>query len=317
MRKTQIMVTGGLGYIGSHISLELGRNNYDVIIVDNREDNKILNILECKYYNMDIRSEQLEQIFDENDIDIVIHCAGSKSVPESVSDSLSYYDNNIGGTINLLKMMSKYECRKIIFSSSAAVYGNQKYPVKETAIIDMNKITSPYGKTKYMIEQILTDLYISFPSWSIVILRYFNPVGAHSEGILGENTTISTNLFPVLVETALGNRSELYIYGDCSRDYIHIDDLVSGHIITIKKLDSNNIFIYNLGTGKPIKTLDIVNRFSLVNDVFIKYKIKDRRIGDLPVIYADVSKIYQELGWTAKKTIDDMCKDTWSWSKSV
>jgi UDP-glucose 4-epimerase len=333
-----ILVTGGLGYIGSHVCvklLELLDSNYVVIIVDNLSNSKqtvlydIIKITNKKYdenlffYNFDITDElELNNLFLRHSIFCVIHMAGFKSVSESIKYPLQYYHNNVVGTIILLNMMNKYNCKKLIFSSSATVYGNQDYPVNEDCITGVN-ITNPYGQTKHMIENILIDLYKSDNEWNIVVLRYFNPVGAHSSGLLGEDpNNIPNNLFPYILKVANGEYSKLTIYGNdyntsdgtCERDFIHVCDLANGHTLALIKIINciNGLNIYNLGTGKPISVMKLVETFKEVNNVSFECIITDRRYGDLPIVYADVNKAYTELGWCIQKSIIDICKDGWN-----
>jgi UDP-glucose 4-epimerase len=326
-----ILVTGGLGFIGSHTVVELLQNNYNVIIIDNLVNssknvlNNIFKITQIsdknrlKFFNIDIRDYfNIEMLFSKNKIIGVIHFAALKAVNESIKKSLLYYDNNINGTINLLKIMEKYNCKKFIFSSSATVYGNNTYPVDENSSTGIG-ITSPYGYTKYMIEQILKDTYISDKSWSIVILRYFNPIGAHSSGLIGENPNdIPNNLFPYLLKVANNTLSELSIFGKdydtpdgtCIRDFIHVVDLARGHIKALLLLDNSNtnIHIYNLGTGKGTSVLELIQSFEKVNKIKLNYKFVSRRDGDLPIVYAKTNKSLDELDWKCEYTIDDMCK---------
>lgn len=328
--KEYILITGGLGYIGSHVSIKLIKKGYNIIIVDNlsnsqysvmdeimkisnsdKETEKIL------YYEIDIRdNEKLSNIFELNKINTVIHMAGLKSVSESINDPLHYYNNNINGTINLLNVMKKFNCKKIIFSSSATVYGNQKYPVDESAITGQG-ITNPYGKSKFIIEEILKDLYKSDNKWTIIILRYFNPVGHHKSGLLKEKPSgIPNNLFPFIVGVANKTYSKLNVYGNdyntidgtCIRDFIHVSDLAKGHISAIEKIKDSGLYIYNLGSGKGTSVLQLIKKFEEINEVNINYHFTERRKGDLPVVYALVDKINKEIGWKSKKTIDDMCR---------
>jgi UDP-glucose 4-epimerase len=342
-----ILVSGGLGFIGSHTVIELLMNNYNVIIIDNLINSsidifhkiiKITNLddkLRLKFYNIDIRNElQLENLFVNHKIDSVIHFASLKAVSESIKKPLLYYYNNISGTIILLQVMKKYNCKKIIFSSSATVYGNNNYPVNEESKIG-DGITNPYGKTKYMLENILQDLYQSDNSWSIVILRYFNPIGAHPSGIIGENPNDTpNNLFPYLLKVSVGQLDQLCIFGNdydtndgtCIRDFIHVVDLAKGHILSLHKISTNssfiygkkinNLHIYNLGTGKGTSILELINTFENVNSISLKYKFVQRREGDLSIVYANTEKAYKELGWTCQYTIEDMCRHGYNFIKN-
>ena len=334
-----ILVTGGLGFIGSHTVIELLMNNYNVIIIDNLINSsvdifkkiiKITNLNDksrLQYYHIDICNElHLENLFIKHRIDSVIHFASLKAVGESIKKPLNYYYNNISGTIALLQVMKKYDCKKIIFSSSATVYGNNIYPVNEESKIG-DGITNPYGKTKYMLENILEDLYQSDNSWSIVILRYFNPIGAHPSGIIGENPNdIPNNLFPYLLKVSVGKLDQLCIFGNdyntidgtCIRDFIHVVDLAKGHILSLQKLntDPNNIYVYNLGTGKGTSVLELINTFENVNNISLKYKFVQRREGDLSTVYANTEKAYKELGWKCQYTTEDMCRDGYNFIKN-
>ena len=331
-----ILVTGGIGYIGSHTLVELLNNNTNVIVVDNliNSNKNVIKKVEkitgksFKFYEVDLlEKEKLDKIFKENKIDSVIHFAGLKAVGESVQIPLKYYQNNITGTLNLLETMQKYECKKIIFSSSATVYGSQE----ETILIETmqrGKTTNPYGSTKSMIEQILEDLYISDNSWKITILRYFNPIGAHESGIIGDNPNgIPNNLMPYIQKVATGELKELAIYGNDYptpdgtgiRDFIHVVDLAKGHVKAldrIEKLEAGSIDIYNLGTGTGYSVLELVKTFEKVNNVKIPYKIAPRRSGDLPKMYSDATKAKRELDWEAEKNLEDMCKDSWNFAKN-
>ena len=329
----KILVTGGAGFIGSHTCVELLNNNYEIIVVDNYSNSKpevIDNIKKLtgknfKNYNIDLCSkEDLETVFKENEIDAVIHFAGFKAVGESVRKPLMYYHNNLDSTLNLLDLMNKYNCKRIVFSSSATVYGNPKsLPIKEDFPLST---TNPYGTTKLVIEGILNDLYKSDNSWSIVILRYFNPIGAHESGLIGENPNdIPNNLMPYIVKVATGEYPKLNIFGNDYntsdgtgvRDYIHVVDLSIGHIkATEKLLKGNGINIYNLGTGNGVSVLELVNTFSKVNNINVSYEITDRRPGDIDACYADASKAFEELGFKAEKNVEDMCRDSYRYATS-
>mgnify|MGYP000688680257 CR=1 FL=1 len=330
-----IVVTGGTGFIGSHTCVELLNNMHNVIIIDNLKNSKeevyhnikkISNSNHLSFYVADLKNyNEIDKIFGLYDhIDLVIHFAGLKSVSESVSNPLLYYEENISMTINLLNIMKKYSCKNIIFSSSATVYGNPSIlPISESDQIGLN-LTNPYGKTKYFQEEILRDLYISDKTWSIVILRYFNPSGAHPSGLIGENPNdIPNNLMPFLLDVALGKREYLNIFGNdwnthdgtCIRDFIHVVDLAKGHVSCLKKINTPGVYTYNLGSGKGTSVLELVNIFNLINNVNIKYKFVDRRVGDIEASYTSVNKAYEELGWKTILTTTDICKDIWNYIK--
>lgn len=322
----KILVTGGCGYIGSHTCCELLDNDYEVIIIDNfcnsKEDvvDKIKRIThkDVKLYKGDVRDlDLLERIFDENEIDAVIHFAGLKAVGESVQKPLLYYRNNIDSTLSLLEIMNKHNCKKIVFSSSATVYGSPRsLPIKEDFPLST---TNPYGSTKLYIEGILKDLYIADNEWSIAILRYFNPIGAHKSGIIGENPNgIPNNLMPYILKVATHELDILNVFGNDYdtkdgtgvRDYIHVVDLAKGHICAINRvLNTKGVDCYNLGTGKGYSVLDLVTTFEKVNNVKINYQIVDRRPGDIAACYADPSYAKDKLNWKAELGIEDMCRD--------
>ena len=324
-----ILVTGGCGYIGSHTCCELLNKGYKVIIIDNLTNSKkeVINHIESitkkdvVFYEGDVANKELlRKIFIENEINSVIHFAGYKAVGESVKYPLKYYRNNIDSTLSLCEVMSEFNCKKLVFSSSATVYGlPKKLPIKEDFPLST---TNPYGSTKLMIENILRDLYISDNTWHIAILRYFNPIGAHSSGLLGEDPNgIPNNLMPYIVKVATGKLECLSVFGDDYntkdgtgvRDYIHVVDLALGHICAIEKLNKDTgIFTYNLGTGQGYSVLELVKTFSRVNDVSVNYKIVGRRAGDIDACYADTSKALNELGWKATKNIEDMCRDSYN-----
>ena len=327
-----VLVTGGAGYIGSHTCVELMNAGIDVVIVDNFYNCKKSSIDRIKalvgrdfpYYECDIRDrEGLDKIFKTEKIDSVIHFAGLKAVGESVQKPLEYFDNNITGTLVLLDVMRKNGCKKIVFSSSATVYGTKNIsPLTED--MEIGGVTNPYGRTKYMIECILQDLYVSDKDWSICLLRYFNPIGAHKSGTMGEAPNgIPNNLMPYITQVAIGKRDHLSVFGNdydtpdgtCVRDYIHVVDLAEGHVAALKKFDDPHcgVKIYNLGTGVGYSVLDIVHAFEKCVGHKIPYEIKPRRAGDIPECYADCTKAYEELGWKAQKTLDDMCADSWRW----
>lgn len=325
-----IFVTGGLGYIGSHTTVELLNNGYEVIIADNLYNSNLV-VLEKiekitgrkpKFYKVDLLDEKsVETIFKENDIDATIHFAAYKAVGESCIIPIEYYHNNITSTLVVLKMMKKYNVKKFVFSSSATVYGDAEFmPIKEEALLSA---TNPYGRTKLIIEDMLEDIYKSDNFWNIAILRYFNPVGAHKSGEIGENPKgIPNNLMPYITKVAIGELKELSIFGNDYntpdgtgvRDYIHVVDLAKGHIKALEKLNTNSgLVIYNLGTGKGYSVLDLVNEFSKASGKEIPYKIVGRRKGDIAICYADPSKANNELGWNAEKSIEEMCEDSWRW----
>lgn len=325
----QILVTGGCGFIGSHTVVELLNANYEVVIVDNFYNSKpdVLDKIkqitnkEFKFYEGDVCDPKiLERIFKENKIDGVIHFAAYKAVGESVRKPLEYYQNNLMSLLNLCLTMRKYDCKKLVFSSSATVYGSPKtVPIKEDFELST---TNPYGATKLMIEDILRDLYVSDPSWSIALLRYFNPIGAHKSGLIGENPNdIPNNLMPYIVKVANKELECLSVFGNDYdthdgtgvRDYIHVVDLSLGHIKAIEKLNTmTGIEAYNLGTGNGYSVLDIVNNFEKVNGVKVNYKIAPRRAGDIAICYADCTKAKEQLHWEAKYDIEDMCRDSWN-----
>ncbi|MBQ8227873.1 MAG: UDP-glucose 4-epimerase GalE [Clostridia bacterium] len=329
-----ILVTGGAGFIGSHTCVELLNAGYDVVIVDNFYNsqpeslNRIKKITgkDFKFYEVDIRDRAgLDKVFSENKIDAVIHFAGLKAVGESCQKPLEYYENNIGGTVTLCEAMRDAGCKKIVFSSSATVYGmNNMSPLTED--MKIGGTTNPYGTTKYIIELILQDLYASDNEWSVVILRYFNPIGAHESGMIGENPNgIPNNLMPYITQVAIGKLPQLSVFGNDYdthdgtgvRDYIHVVDLALGHIKAVEKaLNSNEINAYNLGTGTGYSVLDIVKAFEQASGQEVKYKIVDRRPGDLATCYSDPSKAFNELGWKAERDLNKMCEDSWRWQKN-
>lgn len=330
-----VLVTGGAGYIGSHTVVELLNEGKDVVIVDNFSNSKpetLDNIKDItgrdfKFYEVDILNQKkLEIVFDENpDITSVIHFAGLKAVGESVEKPIEYYHNNISGTLVLLEEMKKHDVKEIIFSSSATVYGDQGVE-KYTEDMGRGTTTNPYGTTKAMIEKILEDLYFSDNSWNICILRYFNPIGAHKSGLLGEDPKgIPNNLMPYVVKVADGELDHLNVFGNDyetkdgtgMRDYIHVVDLALGHIKAMKKIenDKNGIRYYNLGTGNPYSVLDIVKTFEKANNVKVKYEIAERRAGDIAICCADPSHANEELGWKAERGLEEMCKDAWNFVK--
>lgn len=327
-----ILVTGGAGFIGSHTCVELLNAGYEVVVVDNYynanpkslERVKELTGKDFKSYECDIRdSEGMDKIFKENKIDAVIHFAGLKAVGESCQKPIEYYDNNIGGTLKLCDVMRNNGCKNIVFSSSATVYGMKNVsPLKET--MKTGGTTNPYGTTKYMIEIILEDIYKSDNEWNVTLLRYFNPIGAHESGRIGENPSgIPNNLMPYITQVAIGKRPFLSVYGNdydtpdgtCIRDYIHVVDLADGHVKAVNNIldGKKGVQIFNLGTGKGYSVLDIVKAFSKAYGKELPYKIAPRRPGDLAVCFSDPSKAKEVLGWEAKRGIDDMCRDSWNW----
>ena len=328
----RVLVTGGTGYIGSHTVVELINNGYEVVVVDNFSNSKpvVLDRLkeitgrEIKFYELDLcDKDRLKVVFDENVIDAVIHFAGYKAVGESVSKPLMYYRNNIDSTLSLLEVMCEYGVKKIVFSSSATVYGNpEKLPIKEDSKL---WTTNPYGATKLYIEGILKDLYLSDNEWGIAVLRYFNPVGAHKSGLIGEDPNgIPNNLMPYIVKVANGELPHLNIFGDDYntidgtgvRDYIHITDLANGHIKAIDYVIKNiGIDYYNLGTGHGYSVLEMVNTFKEVNKVDVPYKITSRRDGDIAECYADTEYAYEKLGFKAKYGLSDMVESAYNYVK--
>lgn len=327
-----ILVTGGAGFIGSHTCVELLNAGYEIVVVDNYYNSnpkslervKELTGKDFKTYECDIRdSEGMDKIFKENKIDAVIHFAGLKAVGESCQKPIEYYDNNIGGTLKLCDVMRNNGCKNIVFSSSATVYGMKNVsPLKET--MKTGGTTNPYGTTKYMIEIILEDIYKSDNEWNVTLLRYFNPIGAHESGRIGENPSgIPNNLMPYITQVAIGKRPFLSVYGNdydtpdgtCIRDYIHVVDLADGHVKAVNNIldGKKGVQIFNLGTGKGYSVLDIVKAFSKAYGKELPYKIAPRRPGDLAVCFSDPSKAKEVLGWEAKRGIDDMCRDSWNW----
>ncbi len=328
-----ILVTGGTGYIGSHTAIELLKNGEEIVVVDNLSNSKIemvdkikkLSGKDFKFYEVDLLDrEKLEKVFEENDIKEVIHFAGLKAVGESCEKPIEYYHNNITGTLILVDLMRKYNCKKIVFSSSATVYGDPAtVPIKEDFPLST---TNPYGSTKLMIERILTDIYKSDNEWTVILLRYFNPIGAHESGEIGEDPNgIPNNLMPYINYVASGKLDHLNVFGNDYdtpdgtgvRDYIHVVDLALGHIRAIEKArEIKGIEIYNLGTGKGYSVLDIVKAFEKANNIKIKYEIVARRPGDIATCYADPSKAKRELNWEATRDLEQMCKDSWRYTKN-
>ncbi|MFH1154264.1 MAG: UDP-glucose 4-epimerase GalE [Pseudomonadota bacterium] len=326
----QILVTGGAGYIGSHTCLELLENNWDVVVVDNLSNStrssldRVMKITEktLVFHQIDLLDQAgLAQVLSSHSFDAVIHFAGLKAVGESVDHPLRYYHNNITGTLNLLNALKRTKVRNFIFSSSATVYGDpQSLPITETFPLS---VTNPYGRTKLMIEDILRDLHRSDPSWNIALLRYFNPVGAHISGLIGEDPQgIPNNLVPYITQVAVGRLDCLNVWGNDYptpdgtgvRDYIHVCDLALGHIKAIPALlKKPGIVTYNLGTGRGYSVLEMIRGFERVCGKTIPYRIMGRRAGDIAACYADPGKARRELGWETSRTLDDMCVDTWRW----
>ena len=325
----KVLVTGGLGYIGSHTSVELLEENYEIIIIDNLSNSKIevvdkiktITNKDFKFYQGDLRDKELvRKIFDENNIDAVIHFAGLKAVGESVEKPLMYYQNNIDSTLTLCEVMNEFNVKKLVFSSSATVYGKQEIlPIKETASLST---TNPYGSTKLFIEYILDDLYTSDDDWSIVKLRYFNPVGAHSSGIIGEDPNgIPNNLMPYVSKVAIGELPHLNVFGDDYdtkdgtgvRDYIHVVDLAKGHLKALTYIkDNKGSIAINLGTGTGYSVLEIVDAYEKSNNVKVPYKIAPRRDGDIAECFADPSKAYELLNWKAELNLNNMVKSAYN-----
>ncbi|MBR5340043.1 MAG: UDP-glucose 4-epimerase GalE [Lachnospiraceae bacterium] len=329
-----ILVTGGAGYIGSHTVVELQKAGYEVVILDNlsNANEKVLGRIEAltgkpvPFYKTDIRDrEGLERIFENEKIDACIHFAGLKAVGESVAKPWEYYENNIAGTLTLVDVMRKHGVKNIIFSSSATVYGNpSEIPITENC--PKGTCTNPYGWTKSMLEQILTDIQKADPEWNVVLLRYFNPIGAHKSGTIGEDPKgIPNNLMPFITQVAVGKRDHLNVFGNDYpthdgtgvRDYIHVVDLAVGHVAALKKIEENaGLKVFNLGTGVGYSVLDIVKAFEEANGVRIPYEIVPRRPGDIAECWSDPAKAYQEMGWKTQYTILDMCADSWNWQKN-
>lgn len=328
-----VLVTGGAGYIGSHTSIELLENGYEVIIVDNLSNSdkividriKEITGKEPKFYEIDTTDrERLEVVFKENKIDSVIHFAALKAVGESVSMPLEYYSNNLINTLVVLDLMKKYDVKKFVFSSSATVYGDpHTCPILEDFPLS---VTNPYGRTKLMVEDMLRDICYADKTIDVAILRYFNPIGAHKSGRIGEEPSgIPNNIMPYITKVAIGQLPHLNVFGDDYptpdgtgvRDYIHVLDLASGHVKALEKLNENpGLVTYNLGTGKGYSVLELVNALKKASGREIPYKITSRREGDIASCYADPSKAEKELGWNAKYKIDEMCEDSWRWQSN-
>ena len=334
-KDTCVLVTGGAGFIGSHTVVELLNCGYEAIIVDDLSNasEKVVdriktivgekNAARLTFYKADVNNRsELNHIFDSHHVDRVIHFAGFKAVGESVTKPIEYYSNNLGSTLTLLDVMRAHDCKSIIFSSSATVYGDpDALPLTEES--PKKPATNPYGWTKWMIEQILTDVHTADPTWNVVLLRYFNPIGAHQSGLIGEDPTgIPNNLVPYVAQTAIGKREAVHVFGNDYntpdgtgvRDYIHVCDLGTGHVAALTWMNGREgVEIFNLGTGVGSSVLDIIKAFSRACDKDIPYVIDPRRAGDVDANYADCSKAAKELGWTAQYNLDDMCRDSWKW----
>jgi UDP-glucose 4-epimerase len=328
-----ILVTGGAGYIGSHTCVELLNAGYDIVVVDsfcNSKPEALKRVSEITgkefpIYNIDLlQKEELETVFSKHEIEAVIHFAGLKAVGESVATPLRYYHNNITGTLMLCEVMQAYDVKRIVFSSSATVYGiPERVPISEDFPL---RAINPYGRTKLMIEEILRDLYISDNEWSIALLRYFNPIGAHPSGRIGEDPNgIPNNIMPYITQVAAGKLKELRVYGNDYptpdgtgiRDYIHVVDIAIGHVKALEKvLRTTGVEAYNLGSGRGYSVLELVSMFEKITGIKIPYKIVDRRPGDVAVCYADPTKAKEKLGWVATRRIEDMCRDAWRWQSN-
>lgn len=328
----KILVTGGTGYIGSHTCVELLNQGYEVVVFDNLCNSKLdvvdkierITGKKITFYKADmLDKESMRPVFENHTFDAVIHFAGLKAVGESVEKPLLYYQNNISGTLNLCELMNEYGCKRIIFSSSATVYGApETVPITEDFPLST---TNPYGSTKLMLEGILSDLCVPDQEWSVVLLRYFNPIGAHESGLIGESPNgIPNNLMPYIMQVAVGKLPELGVFGNDYdtpdgtgvRDYIHVVDLARGHVNAVEKVTSDSgVNIYNLGTGNGYSVLDLVKAFEEASGVKIPYSIKPRRAGDIAVCYADPKKAKQELGWEARYDLTRMCQDSWRYAR--
>ncbi len=325
----KVLVTGGAGYIGSHTCVELINKGHEVVIVDNLYNSKkevvstIENLTQTNipFYEYDVCDyESMKQVFEKEKVDAIIHFAGYKAVGESVEKPIEYYTNNLYSTLILARLMKEFNVSKIVFSSSATVYGNPKsVPIEET--FDLGPTTNPYGSSKLMLESILTDIQFACNDWIVCLLRYFNPIGGHSSGLLGEDPSgIPNNLMPYIVKVANRELDSLGVFGDDYdtpdgtgvRDYIHVVDLALGHVLALEKLSIPGTYQYNLGTGIGYSVLDVIDTFSKVNNISVPYTIKPRRPGDIASCYANSQKAFEELGWCATKNLEDMCKDAWN-----
>ncbi|MCQ2277974.1 MAG: UDP-glucose 4-epimerase GalE [Bacteroidales bacterium] len=329
-----ILLTGGCGFIGSHTAIELYKAGHEVVVVDNLSNSKLealrrvakITGKEVPFVEGDIRNrEAMEKLFSEHKFDAVINFAGLKAVGESVEKPLEYYENNMNGVFVLVDVMRKHGCKNIIFSSSATVYGDPAIiPITEDC--PKGQCTNPYGWTKSMLEQVLMDVQKADPEWNVVLLRYFNPIGAHESGLIGENPNgIPNNLMPYITQTAIGIRKELGVFGNDYdthdgtgvRDYIHVVDLANGHVCALKAIqEKKGLAIYNLGTGHGYSVLDVVKAFEKANGLKVPYSIKPRRAGDIATCYCNPAKAKEELGWEAKYGIEEMCRDSWNFQKN-
>lgn len=329
-----ILITGGCGYIGSHTCIELLKSGHDIVVIDNYYNSspealrRVFELAgkEFPFYECDIRdAEGLRAVFRAHSIDTVIHFAGLKAVGESVQKPLEYFDNNVNGTLVLCNVMREFGCKRMVFSSSATVYGmNNPSPLNET--MEVGAVTNPYGRTKFMIECILQDLCVSDPEWSVVLLRYFNPIGAHESGLIGERPNgVPGNLLPFITQTAAGIREKLSVFGTdyptrdgtCIRDYIHVCDLARGHAAALRYArEHHGAEVFNLGTGRGVSVLEMVHAFERATGVTVPYELSSRRPGDVAESYASVEKATRLLHWCAEKTVEDACRDAWRWQQA-